>query len=89
MPIEKTESIASMLEVIKQVGEKIGVVITDTATGGSSDGSFTFAAGVATIDGLGPVGGYFHSENEYLEVPSLIERTQLLAELYRNYQMKS
>ena len=81
MPIEKTESIASMLEVIKQVGEKIGVVITDTATGGSSDGSFTFAAGVATIDGLGPVGGYFHSENEYLEVPSLIERTQLLAEI--------
>ena len=68
MPIEKTEEIASLLEVIQQVGKEIGVTIKDTATGGSSDGSFTFASGVATIDGLGPIGGLFHSEEEYLEI---------------------
>lgn len=81
MPIEKTDKIASLLEVIKQVGQQIGITISDTATGGSSDGSFTFAEGVATIDGLGPIGGFFHSEDEYLEIPSLIERTHLLAEV--------
>ncbi len=81
MPIEKTEEIASLLKVIQQVGKEIGVTIKDTATGGSSDGSFTFASGVATIDGLGPIGGLFHSEEEYLEISSLIERTQLLAEV--------
>ena len=81
MPIEKTDRIATLLEVVKQVGNEMGVTITDTATGGSSDGSFTFACGVPTIDGLGPIGGFFHSEEEYLELPSLIERTQLLAEI--------
>lgn len=90
MPIEKTDKISSLLEVIKQVGQEIGVIIKDTETGGSSDGSFTFAAGVATIDGLGPIGGYFHREDEYLEISSLIERTQLLAEVIQklsNYML--
>lgn len=81
MPVEKTDNIAALLEIIKQVGHEMGVSITDTSTGGSSDGSFTFACGVPTIDGLGPIGGFFHSEEEYLEIPSLIERTQLLAEV--------
>lgn len=81
MPIEKTDRVKSLLEVIVQVGQEIGLTITDTATGGSSDGSFTASAGVATIDGLGPIGGFFHSEDEYLEIPSLVERTLLLAEV--------
>lgn len=81
MPIEKTEKITALLTIIKQIGQDLGITITDTATGGSSDGSFTFAVGVPTVDGLGPIGGFFHSEDEYLELPSLIGRTQLLAEL--------
>ncbi len=81
MPIEKTDGVKSLLEVIVQAGQEIGLTITDTATGGSSDGSFTASAGVATIDGLGPIGGFFHSEDEYLEIPSLLERTLLLAEV--------
>lgn len=79
MPVEKTEQVLSLLQVIQQAGQAIGMTITDTATGGSSDGSFTAAVGVATIDGLGPIGGLFHSEDEYLDIPSLIERTLLLA----------
>lgn len=81
MPIEKTDKIVSLLNVIQQAGQEIGVTITDMATGGSSDGSFTAAAGVATIDGLGPIGGFFHREDEYLEISSLLERTLLLAEV--------
>lgn len=88
MPIEKTGQIATLQEVIKQVGYEMGITITDTATGGSSDGSFTFACGVPTIDGLGPIGGFFHSEEEYLEIPSLIERTHLLAEVIQSLSNK-
>jgi glutamate carboxypeptidase len=81
MPVEKTDGVKSLLKIIQQVGQGMGLTITDTATGGSSDGSLTASAGVATVDGLGPIGGLFHSEEEYLEISSLLERTLLLAEV--------
>jgi glutamate carboxypeptidase len=79
LPMVKNEQTQSLLSVIEAVGEQIGVEVKDTATGGGSDASFTSAMGIATIDGMGPVGGDAHSENEYLEIPSLIKRTELLA----------
>lgn len=79
LPMEKTARTESLLHVIEKVGEQIGVEVKDTATGGGSDASFTAAMGIATVDGMGPVGGNAHSEEEYLEIPSLTERTELLA----------
>lgn len=79
LPMEKTEQTESLLHVIERVGEKIGLEVKDTATGGGSDASFTAAMGIATVDGMGPVGGNAHSEKEYLEIPSLTQRTELLA----------
>lgn len=78
-PMVKNDKTELLLEVIRNVGKELGVEISDTATGGGSDASFTSAVGVATIDGLGPIGGNAHSEGEYLEIPSLVERTFLLA----------
>lgn len=78
-PMEKTAQTMELLEIIREVGSKVGIHITDVATGGGSDASFTSSLGVPTIDGLGPVGGNAHSEEEYLEIPSLVERTNLLA----------
>ncbi|MDZ5471226.1 M20 family metallopeptidase [Bacillus sp. 31A1R] len=78
-PMEKNKKTRALLRVIQDIGNEIGVEIDDTSTGGGSDASFTSALGVATIDGLGPVGGDAHSENEYLELPTLTERTLLLA----------
>lgn len=78
-PMEKTEKTRQLLEVIRRAGESIGVEIDDTATGGGSDASFTAALGIATIDGLGPIGGNAHSDKEYLELASFIPRTLLLA----------
>ncbi len=80
-PMVKNDMTIMLLNIIKEKGRELGIDITDVATGGGSDASFTSAVGVPTIDGLGPVGGGAHSEEEYLEVPSLIERTNLLAEL--------
>ncbi|KKI90296.1 carboxypeptidase [Bacillus sp. SA1-12] len=78
-PMEKNKKTCALLSIIRDVGEELGVEIEDTATGGGSDASYTSSLGVATIDGLGPVGGNAHSEKEYLEIPSLVERTLLLA----------
>ncbi|WP_456274536.1 M20 family metallopeptidase [Bacillus sp. AK031] len=80
-PMEKNKRNKQLLNRIVQVGEELGIEITDTSTGGGSDASFTSAAGVATIDGMGPVGGNAHSDKEYMEISSLTERTLLLAKV--------
>lgn len=79
-PMFKDKKTEGLLKVIQEVGKEIGIEIKDTKTGGGSDGNFTAAMGVATIDGLGPVGGSAHSESEYLEINTFTERTLLLAE---------
>ena len=78
-PMEFNHKTEKLLDIIQDVGGEIGLKIKNTATGGGGDASFTSATGVATIDGLGPVGGNAHSENEYLEIDTLPERTLLLA----------
>ena len=78
-PMEKSLQTGQLFETIRKAGEEIGLQLTDTATGGGSDASFTAQLGIPTVDGLGPVGGKAHSEDEYLEVSSLLERTHLLA----------
>lgn len=80
-PMVKNEQTIELLDIIRKIGAEQGIQITDIATGGGSDASFTSAKGVATVDGLGPIGGDAHSEAEYLEIPSLLERTHLLAEV--------
>ncbi|MGM0876615.1 MAG: M20 family metallopeptidase [Bacillota bacterium] len=87
-PMEKNKKTRALLRIIQDVGDEIGVVIEDTATGGGSDASFTSSLGVATIDGLGPVGGNAHSVKEYLEIPSLVERTFLLATIIERLSRK-
>lgn len=80
-PVIKNEKTLDLLGHIQAVGEEIGLDIEDVATGGGSDASFTSSVHVATIDGLGPVGGGAHSVDEYLEIPTFVERTYLLAKV--------
>lgn len=78
-PLELNEKNKQLLKTIKEVGQSIGLTIEDVHTGGGSDASFPSALGVATIDGLGPVGGELHNENEYMVIETLTERCNLLA----------
>jgi glutamate carboxypeptidase len=57
----------------------LGIVFRAVATGGASDGCFTSALGVPTIDGLGPVGGAYHTDEEFIQADSLVERAVLTA----------
>ena len=78
IPTEKTEKLFRMAEFI---GSGIGIDIKWAQTGGGSDGNFSAALGVPTIDGLGPIGGGTHSVNEYLVIDSIEQRMHLLSEL--------
>jgi glutamate carboxypeptidase len=55
--------------------------IEGTSVGGGSDGNFTAAIGVPTLDGLGAVGGGAHADHEYLVVDAMAERARLVAGL--------
>lgn len=87
-PMVKNDRTIELFEVIKSVGKELGIEIKDMATGGGSDASFTSAQGVATIDGLGPIGGNAHTEEEYLEVDSLVERAELLARVIQRLTLE-
>ncbi len=67
------------MDLIKEIGGEIGIDVTDTKTGGGGDASYTSAAGIPTIDGLGPVGGNAHRDDEYMEVDTFVPRCLLLA----------
>lgn len=55
--------------------------IEAVTVGGGSDGNFTAAVGVPTLDGLGAVGGGAHADHEYLLIESMTERAHLVTEL--------
>jgi glutamate carboxypeptidase len=58
-----------------------GLVIGEQLSGGTSDGNFLASAGLAVLDGLGPVGGRVHSPEEYVLVDAIVPRTAMLAGL--------
>lgn len=57
--------------------------ISGVAVGGASDGNFTAALGVPTLDGLGAVGGGAHADHEYIEIEAMPERAMLVAGIVR------
>ena len=83
-PMLPTEKTMTLCRSIDDIGQEIGVEFGWMASGGGSDGSFAAAAGTPTIDGLGPVGGGAHSENEYLEIDTIIPRYELLCRIIQH-----
>jgi glutamate carboxypeptidase len=80
-PMEKTPAIARLADLAHAIAAEIGFELHDTATGGASDANTTAAAGLPTLDGLGPIGGDDHSADEWLDLTSVVPRTTLLAAL--------
>jgi glutamate carboxypeptidase len=69
-----------LFPIAVQVAEQLGwPTLEGVAVGGGSDGNFTAAIGVATLDGLGAVGGGAHSVDEHLVVAEMPRRAELLA----------
>jgi glutamate carboxypeptidase len=84
-PMPSHERNLQLYEKIKTVGLSIGIELGALESGGGSDANFTAAMGVPTVDGLGPIGGGHHSEEEYMNIPSLERRIKLLAGFLRAF----
>jgi glutamate carboxypeptidase len=68
----------ALLALLQDAGRELGLALAGIRTGGGSDGNH--ASQVApTIDGLGPQGSFAHSPDEYIELPTLIERAKVNA----------
>jgi glutamate carboxypeptidase len=80
-PMERSTNTVRLFELARSIGTGLGVDIDEGSTGGASDGNFTAALGIPTLDGLGAVGDGAHSIDEYVEIASLPMRAALLAGL--------
>ena len=80
-PMERTPGNARMADLAIAIAGELGFELRDSLTGGASDANTTTAAGLPTLDGLGPVGGDDHSADEWLDLASVVPRTTLLAAL--------
>jgi glutamate carboxypeptidase len=70
-----------LYERARSIAASLGFELGHGSEGGGSDGNFTGAAGIPTLDGLGPRGTGYHTLHEHIEVESLPERARLLAGL--------
>jgi glutamate carboxypeptidase len=80
-PMERTKGVAELFRSAQSIGRGMGVDVEESATGGGSDGNFTAAMGVPTLDGLGAVGEGAHAANESMLVERIADRVALLAGL--------
>ena len=78
-PMERTEGTAELFAQAKELAAELGFALEEAATGGGSDGNFTSALGVPTLDGMGAIGNGAHADNESIRIDSLVYRTALLA----------
>jgi glutamate carboxypeptidase len=80
-PMERTRTIRKLFERARKIGGSMGLTVEESSTGGGSDGNFTAALGVPTLDGLGGVGEGAHAVNESILIDRIADRVALLAAL--------
>jgi len=84
-PMEETPASRRLYDLAKRLAAEEGIALAATGTGGGSDGNFTAALGIPTLDGLGAVGDGAHADTEHILVSAIAPRlawfTRFLAEL--------
>jgi len=78
-PMERKAGTIALFRKARALAAELGFVLDEAATGGGSDGNFTAALGVPTLDGMGAVGDGAHAPHESVVVEHLVPRTALLA----------
>ncbi|MCH2668016.1 MAG: hypothetical protein MKZ59_08640 [Deinococcales bacterium] len=80
-PMEQTKANTSLLREAEVLQSKLGLDLGAAVVGGGSDGNFTSALGIATLDGLGSLGVGMHARHEHIELKETLERGALLTAL--------
>jgi len=78
-PMERTRGTVALYKRARARAAELGFVLDEAATGGASDGNFTSALGIPTLDGMGAVGEGAHARHESILLEHLAPRTALLA----------
>jgi glutamate carboxypeptidase len=77
--METNNAARRYLAQLQAVSRAVGYPLGASDSGGASDGNLTATAGTPTIDGLGPHGGRAHSPDEFMDIPTLTKKCQILA----------
>lgn len=80
-PMERTSGAAALYAKAAEIAAELNWNLEETAVGGGSDGNFTAALGIPTLDGLGAVGEGAHTDHESIVISELPRRAALLAAL--------
>ncbi len=80
-PMERTTASRALYRQAREIGRELGLDLNEASTGGGSDGNFTAALGVPTLDGLGALGAGAHADHEHILIDTLSRRAALLAML--------
>jgi glutamate carboxypeptidase len=80
-PMERTPGVAALFQTAVEVAAPLGIELREGNAGGGSDGNFTAALGVPTLDGLGAVGDGAHAAHEHVDLDALPFRVALVAGL--------
>jgi glutamate carboxypeptidase len=80
-PMERTRGTARLYHEAKALAAELGFELDEASTGGASDGNFTSALGIPTLDGMGAVGEGAHARHESIVLEHVAPRTALLAGL--------
>jgi glutamate carboxypeptidase len=78
-PMERKAGTIALFKKARSLAAELGFALEEAATGGGSDGNFTAALGVPTLDGMGAVGEGAHAAHESVVIEHLVPRTALLA----------
>ena len=78
-PMERSRGTAQLFRKAQLLARELGLSLDEASTGGGSDGNFTAALGIPTLDGMGAVGEGAHAAHESILVEHLAPRTALLA----------
>ncbi len=84
-PMECGPDTQRLFDLIQATAAGMGVTVKPIATGGCSDGNFTAAQGVPTIDGMGLVGANSHREDEYVELSSITPMVMLVSRVCKSF----
>ena len=80
-PMERSGGVAALYAKATLIARELGWKLSEAAVGGGSDGNFTAALGIPTLDGLGGVGDGAHATHEHILISELPRRAALLAGL--------
>lgn len=80
-PLARTNKVLKLFAAAQEAGKELGLELNEGSTGGGSDGNFTAALGIPTLDGLGVDGRGAHAEDEHIFVEDLPRRSALLVRL--------